>query len=82
MDFTDGELMKGSNNHVLPNIISDLSVKPDSRIGEVLRQPIRNIDTVIQVINRDGSVYQTIEGKAISRKSVIISSLLVPISLI
>ncbi|AIR11738.1 DUF5048 domain-containing protein [Ligilactobacillus salivarius] len=66
MDFTDGELMKGSNNHVLPNIISDLSVKPDSRIGEVLRQPIRNIDTVIQVINRDGSVYQTIEGKAIS----------------
>lgn len=55
-----------SNDHILPNIVDDLTKPVDSRVGSVLRQPIRNLDTTIQVLNDDGSVFQTVQGKAIS----------------
>lgn len=54
-----------NKNTRLPNVVDDYSVNPTKRVAAVLRQPIRNVDVIVQVLNKDNSVFQSIEGRAI-----------------
>lgn len=55
-----------NKNTRLPNVVDDYSINPTKRVAAVLRQPIRNVDVIVQVLNDDDSVFQSIEGRAIS----------------
>ena len=55
---------KPNYNESLPNIVTGLEEKVSGRAAEVLRQPIRNVQTTIQVLREDGSILE-------DRKSVV-----------
>lgn len=54
---------KPNYNESLPNIITGQEEHVPGRAASVLRQPIRNLETTIQVLNEDGSIYDTITGR-------------------
>lgn len=55
---------KPEYNEALPNIVTGLEDELSARAASVMRQPIRNIQTTVQVLNDDGSIYDTITGRA------------------
>lgn len=58
---------KSSYNHELPNIVTGMEDHIDSRSASVLRQPIRNLVTTIQIIDeKKGTIVDTITGKVVS----------------
>ena len=54
---------KPNYNETLSNIVNGLEEKVSGRAASVLRQPIRNLQTTIQVLDNDGSIIDTITGK-------------------
>lgn len=56
---------KPNYNESLPNIVTGLEEKISGRAAEVLRQPIRNVQTTIQVLREDGSILDTITGHVV-----------------
>lgn len=52
-------------NEELPNIVTGLEKKVGSRAASVLRQPIRNLETTIQVLDENDTIIDTITGRAI-----------------
>ena len=47
---------KPNYNETLSNIVNGLEEKVSGRAASVLRQPIRNLQTTIQVLDNDGSI--------------------------
>lgn len=52
-------------NQTLPNIVTGMEEELSGRATNVLLQPIRNIETTIQVIDDRGDIIDTITGKTI-----------------
>lgn len=56
---------KPNYNQTLPNIITGMEATTSGRTASVLRQPIRNLQTTIQVLDTDGSIIDTITGHVV-----------------
>ena len=52
-------------NQTLPNIITGMEEELPGKATNVLLQPIRNIETTIQVLNDRGDIIDTITGKTV-----------------
>ncbi|MCD5422982.1 DUF5048 domain-containing protein [Limosilactobacillus fermentum] len=56
---------KPDYNQSLPNIVTGMEPEISSRAASTMRQPIRNIQTTIQVLNDDDSIIDTITGHVV-----------------
>ncbi|KRN10842.1 flagellin [Liquorilactobacillus mali] len=56
-------LVKNQKNYLVPNIVDDLYGDIKQNAISVHTQPIRNLSTIIQILDSDGSVIDTIEGR-------------------
>ena len=56
---------KPNYNQTLPNIVTGMEATTSGRTASVLRQPIRNLQTTIQVLDTDGSIIDTITGHVV-----------------
>lgn len=60
------EFEKPNYNAILPNIVTGEEDNISGRAASVLRQPIRNLQTTIQILDDNGDILDTITGKVIS----------------
>lgn len=60
------DYVKPNYNEVLPNIITGLEGDVSGRAASTLRQPIRNLETTIQILGDNDEIIDTITGKVIS----------------
>lgn len=56
---------KPDYNQSLPNIVTGMEPEISARAASTMRQPIRNIQTTIQVLNDDDSILDTITGHVV-----------------
>lgn len=56
---------KPDYNQSLPNIVTGMEPEISARAASTMRQPIRNIQTTIQVLNNDDSILDTITGHVV-----------------
>lgn len=59
------DFVKPTYNQILPNIVTGEEVTVSGRSTSVLTQPVRNLQTTIQVLKDDGSILDTITGRTI-----------------
>lgn len=60
------QFLQTDPNETLPNIVTGLETALNGQAAAVLRQPIRNLQTTIQVLNDDDTIMETITGHVIS----------------
>ncbi|MFT9003205.1 MAG: flagellin [Liquorilactobacillus hordei] len=56
-------LLQNQKNYLVPNIVDNLYDGIDQNAISVHTQPIRNLSTIIQILDSNGSVIDTIEGR-------------------
>lgn len=57
------EFIRPEYNQTLPNIITGMEAELNGRAASVMRQPIRNRQTTIQILDDDNTIIDTITGR-------------------
>lgn len=57
------EFIRPEYNQTLPNIITGMEPELNGRAASVMRQPIRNLQTTIQILDDDNTIIDTITGR-------------------
>lgn len=57
------EFIRTEYNQTLPNIITGMEAELNGRAASVMRQPIRNLQTTIQILDDDNTIIDTITGR-------------------
>lgn len=57
------EFIRPEYNQTLPNIITGMEAELNGRAASVMRQPIRNLQTTIQILDDDNTIIDTITGR-------------------
>lgn len=57
------EFIRPEYNQTLPNIITGMETELNGRAASVMRQPIRNLQTTIQILDDDNTIIDTITGR-------------------
>lgn len=57
------EFIRPEYNQTLPNIITGIEPELNGRAASVMRQPIRNLQTTIQILDDDNTIIDTITGR-------------------